>query len=64
LIKAVWHRIQNGLFDTSAFEASDLYTAVKPSKFKKDGSPMKADKELVQAAYEQWLITDWQASER
>jgi DNA helicase-2/ATP-dependent DNA helicase PcrA len=63
LIKAVWHRIQNGLFDTSAFENSDYYAAVRPTKFRKDGSLLSADKEPVQSAYEQWLIAEWRLHE-
>ncbi|MDR2106273.1 MAG: ATP-dependent helicase [Coriobacteriales bacterium] len=59
LIKAVWWRIQNGLFDTTAFEDSELYAAVKPSSYKKDGSLKAQDEEPVQTAYEQWLIDEW-----
>jgi hypothetical protein len=60
LIKAVWWRIQNGLFDTTAFEESELYAAVKPTAYNKGGSLRAADQKPVQAAYEQWLIAEWQ----
>jgi hypothetical protein len=60
LIKAVWWRIQRGLFDTSAFEDSDWYAAVRPTGFNKDGSLRARDARPVQEAYEQWLIAQWQ----
>ena len=61
LIKAVWWRIQNELFDTTAFEQSELYEAVRPSGYKADGSLLAKDAQPVQQAYEQWLIEQWQA---
>ncbi|MCL2862523.1 MAG: ATP-dependent helicase [Methanimicrococcus sp.] len=62
LIQAVWHRIQNGLFDTSGFETSSHMEAVKEASVYKTGdkkgepkTPAKAD---IQEAFEQWLIDE------
>lgn len=51
LIGAVWRRIQAGDYDTSAFEESDLYAALKAEKG--DKKPSKGE---MQPVYEQWLI--------
>jgi hypothetical protein len=50
LIRAVWWRIQNGLFSTGAFNASACLAEVGP----------QAGKDELQQAFEQWLIEDWQ----
>jgi len=66
LIQAVWHRIQNGLFDTTGFETSSQMEAVRAaSVYKSDsvggrkGEPKNPGKAEIQAAFEQWLIDEY-----
>ena len=56
LVRAAWHRIQSGAFDTSAFEDSEGYHALVESSVTREGRPKKPDKAKLQALYEQWLI--------
>jgi len=66
LIKAVWYRIQNGLFDTSAFKVSKhLQNAIANSVYKgasgshQAGDVKEPNKSVLQPAFEQWLIDDY-----
>ena len=54
LIDATWAHIEHGAWDTSTFDQSDAYElAIEEQK----GCRKKADKaELMQRAYEHWLI--------
>lgn len=58
LVRAAWHRIQSGAFDTSAFEDSEGYHALVESSVSGNGKPKKPDKAKMQALYEQWLIEE------
>jgi len=62
LIQAVWGRIQNGLFDTSGFEASSQMEAVRVASVyktgEKKGEPKPPGKAEIQEAFEQWLIDE------
>ena len=51
LVNAVWHRLQQGQFDTTAFEESDLKARVAALELNK-----KQRRTALQRAYEQWLI--------
>ena len=54
LVDAVWHRIQQGQWDTSAFEQSERYAEAVAER---EHVRSKADKaSIMQRAYEQWLI--------
>ena len=57
LIDAVWNRIEHGAWDTSAFEQSTVYElAIEEQK----SCRKKADKtEVMQRAYEHWLIENF-----
>jgi hypothetical protein len=67
LIRAVWYRVQNGLFDTSGFKASlHLQNAIANSVYKtasgshQAGDSKEPDKSTLQPAFEQWLIDDYE----
>ncbi|MDR2196423.1 MAG: ATP-dependent helicase [Coriobacteriales bacterium] len=60
LVRAVWWRIQNELFDTSAFEDSEHYAQVKPSRYNANGTVPARERPSVQSAYERWLIEEWE----
>jgi DNA helicase-2/ATP-dependent DNA helicase PcrA len=60
LIKAVWYRLQNGLFDTQEFLQSAHFKALAATT-DEGKKPRKPD---LQAAYEQWLIDDYEQRER
>ena len=55
LADAVWSRIEAGDWDTSAFEQSALYEAVKEAQAACRTKKEKAA--VMQQAYEEWLIT-------
>ncbi|MDR1013702.1 MAG: ATP-dependent helicase [Coriobacteriales bacterium] len=69
LIRAVWHRIQNGLFDTSAFEGSPQLAQLKAASVyassakgeggHRKGDPKPPEHRKLQSAFEQWLIDDY-----
>jgi len=66
LIQAVWHRIQNNLFDTSGFLESTHLKAVRAgcvyksaSGTHKAGDPKEPSAKELQPAYEQWLIDEY-----
>lgn len=54
LVDAVWHRIQQGRWDTSAFEQSELYVEAVDERERVRSRPDKA--RVMQQAYEQWLV--------
>ncbi|NLG11113.1 MAG: UvrD-helicase domain-containing protein [Coriobacteriaceae bacterium] len=56
LIGAVWRRIQNGLFDTSDFETSEILLEAKALSTTKAGKSKNLGTEEVQRLYEDWLI--------
>lgn len=66
LIKAVWHRLQKGLFDTTDFlksnhlaelRAASVYKSASDTH--KKGDPKEPSTRDIQVAYERWLIDDY-----
>ncbi len=64
LIKAVWHRMRNGLFDMSGFEVSEQLQTLRSATVYAARSD-KADKQKnpspdeLQEAFEMWLIDEY-----